>query len=626
MSGIAGIIHFDGQPARPSEVQAMTTAMAYRGPDGIAHWSRESAALGHCMLRTTPESLDEQQPLTNENDSLVLVLDGRIDNWEGLRRDLLGRSVNLRNRSDAELVLRAYETWGTQCLSHIEGDFAFVIWDVRQQQAFCARDRAGSRRFLYHWNGRSLAFATDVHAILSLPWVPHEPNLGALAQLLALLGWESDETLWKDITRLAPAHHLMVRRGCTGTAARYWYPDIHARLPCRSDGDYKAYYLDLFTDVVRRMSRSHHPIACDVSGGLDSSAIFAVAEHLRRTGRLLAPGLEGYALDFSGDPRADEMAYARAVGAHLGRSIHEIPPAFISLDAHRSHARRLHELPEFPATSMNRSIASAAHSHGCRVWLRGQGGDEWIGGVAAHSDALASLDFAGLYKLLRADAQAGGIRSALRNFVRHGLMPFLPARALNGVRALAGRPPAPVKPAPFWLSLQMSALLQGRPRPPDVVPRLPGARHAKRRLLDFLTGDKSVHHEFNELQSALLGLETRRPFWDSRLIQATISMPEHLRLRGNENKWLHRQALAGLLPGSVLHRTDKAEFSAMHSHYQRQLEPLILDLLPRRHDWINAAKISALVQGVPTPASPALTAYRKNLLLWMLFCADAAAD
>jgi len=116
MSGIAGIIHFDGAPVLPGLIEKMTSAMAYRARMASNHWVRGSVALGQCMLRTTPESLEETQPLANEDESLVLVMDGRVDNWEELRRDLRARGAVLRSRSDAELVLRAYETWGaTAC-------------------------------------------------------------------------------------------------------------------------------------------------------------------------------------------------------------------------------------------------------------------------------------------------------------------------------------------------------------------------------------------------------------------------------------------------------------------------------------------------------------------------------
>ena len=162
MSGIAGIIHFDGKPVEPGLIEKMTSAMAHRGPDGIHHWVKGSVALGQCMLRTTPESLEEHQPLTNEDESLVLVMDGRVDNWEELRRELLARGAVLRNRSDAELVLRAYETWGRDCLAHIDGDFALVIWDARRREAFCARDRVGNKPFHYQLQGETFVFASEL--------------------------------------------------------------------------------------------------------------------------------------------------------------------------------------------------------------------------------------------------------------------------------------------------------------------------------------------------------------------------------------------------------------------------------------------------------------------------------
>ena len=196
MSGIAGIIHFDGRPVEPGQVEAMTAAMHTRGPDGIHHWRRGNVALGQCMLRTTPESLEETQPLTNEDESLVLVMDGRVDNWEELRRELLGKGAKLRTRADAELVLRAYEVWGRDCLTHIDGDFALLIWNARQQEAFCARDRMGSKPFQYQWNGKTLVFSSELRPIIDSQLVPKSINQFVLAEYLAAEWYSRDETLW----------------------------------------------------------------------------------------------------------------------------------------------------------------------------------------------------------------------------------------------------------------------------------------------------------------------------------------------------------------------------------------------------------------------------------------------
>ena len=325
MSGIAGIIHFDGRPVEPGQVEAMTAAMHYRGPDGIHHWRRGNVALGQCMLRTTPESLEETQPLTNEDESLVLVMDGRVDNWEELRRELLGKGAVLRTRADAELVLRAYEVWGRDCLPHIDGDFALVIWDARRQEAFCARDRMGNKPFNYRWDGKTLIIASELHAILALPGVEQVFNEGLLAEYLGQEWFSRDETFWRGVMRLVAAQRMAV--DADGVRIdQYWQPDLWAELPYKTDGEYVEHYRELFADVVRRMSRSHLPVACEVSGGLDSSAIFAMAEECRRRQELPAPAIDGYALDFHDDVEANELEYSRALGT-VSWGVHPRNPA-----------------------------------------------------------------------------------------------------------------------------------------------------------------------------------------------------------------------------------------------------------------------------------------------------------
>ena len=194
MSGIAGIVRFDGGGVEPGQIEKMTAAMSYRGPDGINHRVLGSVALGHCLFRTTSESLEETQPLANEDESLTLVMDGWLSNWEELRAELVAKSARLRTRADAELVLRAYEAWGADCVAHIEGDFAFVIWDARRCEAFCARDRMGNKPLFYCWNDDQLIFASELTPVLEHPSTPETPNLGKIAEFLASQWYTRDET------------------------------------------------------------------------------------------------------------------------------------------------------------------------------------------------------------------------------------------------------------------------------------------------------------------------------------------------------------------------------------------------------------------------------------------------
>ncbi|MDA0979581.1 MAG: asparagine synthetase B, partial [Proteobacteria bacterium] len=187
MSGIAGIINFDGEPIAPELLESMTAVMEYRGRDGIQLWLQEApkgVALGHCLLRTTAESMEEQQPVVSIDGLLVLVMDGRVDNWMELRRQLVSMGAILRDRSDPELILAAYRCWGEGCLDRIDGDFAFAIWHTESRHLFCARDPLGGKPFHYYFSGRQLVFASDVHAVLGVPGVPEEPNPGVIAECL----------------------------------------------------------------------------------------------------------------------------------------------------------------------------------------------------------------------------------------------------------------------------------------------------------------------------------------------------------------------------------------------------------------------------------------------------------
>ncbi len=586
MSGIAGIIHFDGAPVAAGMIEGMTSAMAYRGPDGIHHWQHGSVALGQCMLRTTPESLEETQPLANEDESLVLVMDGRVDNWEELRRELLLHDAVLRNRSDAELVLRAFETWGRECLQHIDGDFALAIWDARQQQLFCARDRIGNKLFHYHWNGTTLVFASELHPILALPWVPETPNEGMLAEFLAAEWHSRDESLWNGILRLVASHRMVV--GSAGPRPeKYWKPDLWQTLPFTSDQEYFDHYRELLSDTIRRMSRSHRPLACEVSGGLDSSAVFCVAEQLRRDARLPAPSIAGYTLAFTEDGGANELLYSRAVGEHLGLAIHEIPPSIPPLSWFEESARACREPPGFPNTAMFKDIRHHATMHGSRALLTGEGGDEFLQGSRVYyAEELAQRHWRTLRDCYRADAAAFGAAQAMRWVVRHGVVPLLPLALQGALRRLSHAIRGTGPSDRYWLSSVMRAQIARRRR------RSPHRRVCsvgQREMLDCLDDAFSDQAMENiERLSARAGIEMRCPLRDHRLIQFAFSTPERLRLRGDRPKYIHVQALRGLLPQRILDRAGKAEFSVVfRGHLDRMGESLTRTIPARRAGWIT---------------------------------------
>ncbi|MGH8107476.1 MAG: asparagine synthetase B family protein, partial [Arenimonas sp.] len=377
MSGIAGIIRFDGAPIEPGLVEKMIASMSHRGPDGSGFWQQSSIAFGHCNLRTTTESLKEVQPWPSEDGRYVLVMDGRLDNWEALPALLKSQACRLRNNSDAELVMQAFLLWGIDCLKHLEGDFAFVIWDCHERKVHCVRDRMGAKPFHYHWSGNTFSFASELHALFQLPWVTKSCNENMLVDHFMAQWCSKDETAWKEIYRLPQAHRLEINSE-RFQIDQYWQPDLDTLLNFKSDEEYFECYRTLFIEAVRRSSRASQKVAFEVSGGLDSSALFASADYLEKQARLPAPGIEAYTLDFHDDPAANELDYVAAVSTHLGRDIHAITPSVPSLDWHREWARQYGQMPPYPNSVMAAGIREQSRSNGSKALIVGVGGDEWL--------------------------------------------------------------------------------------------------------------------------------------------------------------------------------------------------------------------------------------------------------
>ena len=630
MSGIAGIIRFDGAPVGPGDIERMTSAMAHRGPDGIGHRARGHVALGQCMLRTTPESLEEIQPLTNENDDVVLVMDGRVDNWAELRRELLGCGAKLRSRSDAELVLRAYEHWGRECLQHIEGDFALAIWDYARREAFCARDRVGNKPLNYWWTGTTLVFASDVAAILSLPWVSEVLNEGVLVEFLADEWHSREETFWQGIRRLVAAH-CMQASARSLQISQYWEPNPHAVPPCASEGEYIEHYRALLADVVRRHSRSHAPVAFEVSGGLDSSAVFCMADHLLRAGRLSAPAIDGYVLAFPDDEAANELEYSRAVAAQLGVPVREIPPSLAPLSWYRTRAAQEREFPGYPNGAMSLALREQARADGARAILSGLGGDEWLGDFwgtrAYYLEELTAGRWRTWLDWVQADFRELGPGKALRLMARKGLLGALPTTLQESLLRTWRSLRAGGRKSPPWLSDDLQRLLDDRRqavRQPARTVRDAAQAARLRSLRDDYT---AWAVESEERMCARIGLELRHPLRSPALIEFSFGLPARLLVRGRTNKYLHLRAMEGLLPEKIATRTSKAEFSVVSNHQLNGIGDELTRIALRHHNWLQPGQPTKLYAAYESGKMPSSVGRGKAqwLLSGLLGC-DALTE
>ncbi len=278
MSAIAGVLHLGGEAVEPNHITRLTAAMARRGPDAQGHWAQGPIALGHCMLRTTPESMQERQPLQRVDGRMILVWDGRLDNREALRRKLVAQGASIRDETDAELVLHSYAAWGGECTRHLLGDFAFAVWDAQHRRLFCARDHVAARPLYYVHSDRIFAFASDDAALLGLPGVSSLPDEELVAYLLvpSLADVNVSDSYFRDVHALAPASSITVEADGTFRTERYWHLEPCDEARYTSEAECHEAFLDVFGEAVRARLRSTGDIAALMSGGMDTAAILAM--------------------------------------------------------------------------------------------------------------------------------------------------------------------------------------------------------------------------------------------------------------------------------------------------------------------------------------------------------------
>jgi asparagine synthase (glutamine-hydrolysing) len=282
MSGIVGVVHFDGEPVDRRLLKRMTGFMALRGPDAQEIWIDRNAGFGHTLLKTTDESESERQPFTLDGRAWI-VADARVDARNDLIRKLKARGhENLSaDATDVEFILRAYLVWGEDCVEHLLGDFAFAIWDGPKEKLFCARDHLGVKPFFYAHLGQKLIFSNTLDCIRQHPAVSERLNDVAIADFLLFdLNQEQATTSFADIQRIPPAH---VGRWSAGGMQlhRYWTLPIDEPVFFRRDDDYVDHFKELLDQAIDDRLRTKK-IAVFMSGGLDSPAITATACRMLR--------------------------------------------------------------------------------------------------------------------------------------------------------------------------------------------------------------------------------------------------------------------------------------------------------------------------------------------------------
>jgi asparagine synthase (glutamine-hydrolysing) len=610
VSAICGIFHLDGKPAHRDDVAAQTDALAHRGPDAHGEWTEGSVGLGHRVLYTTAESRRERQPLVHESGTLVLVADARIDNRRELATTL--GIPRLDRAGDAEVILAAYERWGTSCAERLIGDFAFAIWDRRSESVFCARDPMGVKPFYYHRSDRLFAFASEIKALLCIPGVPRLVDDRAVARYIACLHDDRETTQFVGISRLPAARTMTVsRRGIT--RSEYWRPDPAREVRYSTDDQYVEAFSAIFTEAVRARLRSELPVGATLSGGLDSSSLVCTARSISSSQRLPTFSLVFPSLPSDELKVIDEREFIESVLRIPGLAPHFVRGDLLS--PLRDLPRVLWHLDEphvAPNLYLHWALYGAARDSGVRVLLDGFDGDATIShGFGRLNTLMANGDWPTFDREVRAFADHRG--KPAESVLPHFGFPFLSALARRGqVRPwlrtageLTRRFPVSRRelatshgfaPA-FSAAMGRARQSAGSHDASSAILRPEFARAIARELRDVdasttamsSAGEREMHLdtvsqplyqltlEIADKAARAFGVEPRYPFFDRRLIEFCLGLPDEQKFAGGWPRYLFRRAMQGVLPADIQWRATKGNLAPNFDRRFRAVDRPVVD-------------------------------------------------
>lgn len=567
MAGIFGIWNFDGRPVERSLLARMGAALAHRGPDEAGLLLDEGVGLGCRFSRQAPQSASERQPLVRRP-GVALVFDGRLDNREELIAALRDGHDVSTHTSDPALAAAAYEAFGVEVAARLNGDFALVVFDPREHRLVLARDAIGVRPMYYRHTRESLIFASEIKALLMHPQVTVRPNDRVLAGLLLsqLHLQDDDGTTFFDGIRSVPPSHVAIVSAADGTVRRYW--DFDPDEPSRrtSFEECAETFRVHFQRSVQRRLRTVHSVAVSVSGGLDSSSIYCVAQELCRHDGTDGSHVMGLTYTSHDGSWADESRFVDAIERHCGHPIQYVdagPPGLLN----RSRELIRHVESPMLDAQWNRSdqFLTAVRDSGARVLLTGHWGDQVLFDQAYLIDLLRSFSWRTIrahlseYRHWFPDAEGGEFERRLLADVVQYALPHWVRRGIRAVRAARRRSASPDD----WYTKHF------RDRAPSDMFRhdLSPSRTSSATVLarSLYREVRSRYHvlclQWDNKMASMYGLDMAFPFLDRDLIEFVMSVPGELLSRNGVPKALLREALRGIVPDQVLRRTWKADFT-----------------------------------------------------------------
>lgn len=599
MCGICGIVSRYGESTVDERLLCqMNDTIVHRGPDEEGRYF--NGRVGLAMRRLSIIDLSTgQQPIPNEDKTVWIVFNGEIYNHQELRQKLEQKGHTFVTQSDTEAIVHAYEEYGADCVQHLNGMFAFAIWDTVRERFFLARDRVGIKPMYYYLSDEHLIFGSELKAILKHPAVPRAINFAALDQFLTLEYIPTPHTIFADIHKLPPGHWLMLENGRV-TIQQYWNIE-HQEVPATDEACVEQ-LTELIRDAVKIRMIADVPLGAFLSGGIDSSTVVSFMSELSNQ------PVKTFSIGF-GNKTYNELPFARQVAEQYGTNHYE---EFLEADIAEMALRLVSHFDEpfgdfsiFPTY-----LVSEVARRFVTVTLSGDGGDEIFGGYDTY--VAQSLD--------------QRLYGRLPSWVRQKTMPYLldlvpPQPAKKGVINKAKRFVEGAALPSAWQHTRWMMFMHDPDKHQLYSPSLQNALNGDSpgRLIERYFDEVSQQNRLAQQQyvdvktymvddilvkvdrmSMATSLEARVPLLDHRIVEFALNLPPHLKLHNGETKVILRRVMQDRLPQSILNK-PKEGFSIPLKHWMRQeLRPLMTDLLApdtvRRRGYFNPDTVSRWVQ------------------------------
>ncbi len=555
MCGICGIFFSDrGHRVQSDALAAMNRRIMHRGPDDEGLFVEENVGLAMRRLSII-DVKSGHQPLANENQDVWIVFNGEIYNHAALRSDLETKGHRYRSRSDTETIVHLYEQYGRDCVKHLKGMFAFAIWDRRKRVLFAARDRLGIKPFYYRWDVQSFLFGSEIKAILAHPGIKAEFNRNTLAEYLAFGYISGTETMFTGIRKLMPGHTLELREGAEPQIERYWDLDVEVDGKLRPRQHYVKDYRDRLESAVSSHLMSDVPLGMFLSGGLDSSAVAALATKIR------GDRIQTFAVGY-GEEKFSELGFAREVADHIGSDHHEVQ---LSREEFFASLPRLiwHEdEPIVWPSSVSLYFVARLARERVTVVLTGEGSDETLAGYTRYPWTLLNARMDRAYRGVTPDV----LRRFIRGAIRRSPLSAAQHRKIDHTFLMRDGGSWPS----FYFDNFYSAFSAGEQMgllTPQALATAGDAYASSMKAWQRSSGDLLHRLLYTDINTYLIELlmkqdqmsmaasiESRVPFLDHELVEFTATIPGQYSTDGMAGKFILKQAVEDLLPKSIVYR------------------------------------------------------------------------